>query len=173
MQRVNIDIITTDAGERESREVEFADVGLELAVTVNRIDDNGFVTLDVEPTVSSPSGDVDLGDGEFTLIQRRTVDSGLIRMRDGQTLILSGIIQDSDRTTVTKVPILGDLPLIGALFRGSETTNTRSEVIVLVTPNVMRDTEFSTYGYGYTPGPEVQEVLERNGQNYLSPTAPR
>lgn len=173
VQRVNIDIITTDAGERESREVEFADVGLELAVTVNRIDDNGFVTLDVEPTVSSPSGDVDLGDGEFTLIQRRTVDSGLIRMRDGQTLILSGIIQDSDRTTVTKVPILGDLPLIGALFRGSETTNTRSEVIVLVTPNVMRDTEFSTYGYGYTPGPEVQEVLERNGQNYLSPTAPR
>ncbi len=174
VQRVNIDIVSTDAGERESQEVEFADVGLQLAVTVNRIDDNGFVTVDVEPTVSSPVSTQDLGAaGEVTLVQSRSVDSGLIRMRDGQTLILSGIIQDSDRTTVSKVPILGDLPLIGALFRNTSTQNNRSEVIVLLTPNIIRDTEFSTFGYGYTPGPEVQEVLQQNGQNYFSPTAPR
>ncbi|MDY6941053.1 MAG: AMIN domain-containing protein [Cyanobacteriota bacterium] len=175
VQRINVEFIDTDAGTRESREVEFADVGLQLAVSVQRIDDNGFVTVDVEPTVSSPVQTVDLGDdtGEVTLVQSRSVDSGSIRMRDGQTLILSGIIQDSDRTTVSKVPILGDIPLIGALFRNTSRENTRSEVIVLLTPNIIRDTEFSTFGYGYTPGPEIQEVLQRNGQNYLSPTAPR
>jgi type IV pilus assembly protein PilQ len=172
-QRVNVSFTDTPNGQRETREVEVVDVGLILNVQVQRIDDNGFVTLVTNPTVSSPGGNtIDLGQGQsFTPIQRRTVTSGRIRVRDGQTLILSGIIQDQDRTTVTKWPILGDLPLIGALFRNTTTENRRNEVIVLLTPNIMRDSEVSTFGYGYTPGPEARELLEQN--NVIDLTQPR
>lgn len=172
-QRVNVSFTDTPNGQRETREVEVVDVGLILNVQVQRIDDNGFVTLVTNPTVSSPGGDtIDLGQGQsFTPIQRRTVTSGRVRVRDGQTLILSGIIQDQDRTSVTKWPILGDLPLIGSLFRNTRTENRRNEVIVLLTPNIMRDTDTSTFGYGYTPGPEARELLEQN--NVIDLTQPR
>lgn len=137
--------------------------GLSLAVKVERIDDNGFVSLSVSPTVSAPGGSTQTTDGEITLLSSRSLQSGLIRLRDGQTLILSGIIQESDRVTVSKLPILGDIPLIGALFRRSNKTNERREVIVLLTPQVMDDSENSNYGYNYTPSPQVRQVLERRG----------
>ena len=130
---------------------------------VERIDDNGFVSLSVAPTVSAPAGTVTTTDGEIGLRSGRSLQSGLLRLRDGQTLILSGIIQDQDRTTVTKLPILGDIPLLGALFRKSNRTNERREVIVLMTPQIMDDSERSSYGYNYTPSPQVRQILERRG----------
>ena len=99
------------------------------------------------------------------MVSERSLTSGVVRLRDGQTLILSGIIQDQDRTTVSKLPILGDLPLIGSLFRRTERTNERREVIVLLTPQVMDDSENSAYGYNYTPSPQVRQILERRGLN--------
>jgi type IV pilus assembly protein PilQ len=140
------------------------DAGLTLAVKVDRIDDNGFVSLSVSPTVSAPSNSVPTpGDGNITLLSERSLRSGQIRLRDGQTLILSGIIQDSERTSVSKVPILGDIPLLGSLFRKTNKANQRNEVIVLLTPQVMDDSERSSYGYNYNPSPEVRQMLERRG----------
>jgi type IV pilus assembly protein PilQ len=162
---VNVSFNDTISGTRESREVIKEDVGLELAVTVNRVDDNGFVTLVANPSVSAPIGqeNTDNDGGFVTLIQQRSVESGQIRMRDGQTLILSGIIQDSDRTTVTKVPILGDIPILGALFRSTNRSNERQEVIVLLTPNILDDSDYNTFGYGYTPSREARDILEQQG----------
>ncbi|PLZ25657.1 hypothetical protein CBP28_15355, partial [Fischerella thermalis WC559] len=97
------------------------------------------------------------------LVSERSLNSGLIRLRDGQTLILSGIIQDTERATVSKLPILGDLPLIGSLFRRTNKQNQRNEVIVLLTPQIIDDSEKSSYGYSYTPSPEVRQILERRG----------
>lgn len=161
----NITLQTTDTsgGSRTERNIVKQNVGLTLNVKIERIDDNGFVSLSVAPTVSAPSGTTDTGNGSITLVAQRSLTSGLIRLRDGQTLILSGIIQDSDRTTISKIPILGDLPLIGALFRSTNRNNQRNEVIVLLTPQIMDDSENSSYGYNYTPSPEVRQILERRG----------
>ncbi|AFZ26431.1 type II secretory pathway, component HofQ [Cylindrospermum stagnale PCC 7417] len=146
---------------------EKTDVGLTLAVKVDRIDDNGFVSLSVAPIVKAPQSSAILnvsGNNQtIFLVSERSLQSGLIRLRDGQTLILSGIIQDQDRTTISKIPILGDIPLIGSLFRRTNRTNERREVIVLLTPNVMDDTQNSSYGYNYSPSPEVRQILERRG----------
>ncbi|MHC0065652.1 AMIN domain-containing protein [Nostoc sp. UIC 10890] len=146
---------------------EKTEVGLTLGVKIERIDDNGFVSLSVAPVVKAPQSSEQLVVGESSqtifLVSERSLNSGLIRLRDGQTLILSGIIQDEDRTTVSKVPILGDLPLIGALFRRTNKDNQRKEVIVLLTPQIMDDTENSAYGYNYAPSPEVRQILERRG----------
>ncbi|MBH8561467.1 AMIN domain-containing protein [Nostoc sp. CENA67] len=154
----------------ETISAEKDQVGLTLAVKVERIDDNGFVSLSVAPVVKAPQAPatINVGGGgsqQIFLVSERSLNSGLIRLRDGQTLILSGIIQDSDRTSVSKIPILGDLPLIGSLFRSTNRQNQRNEVIVLLTPQIMDDTENSAYGYNYTPSPQVRDILERRGLN--------
>ena len=161
---VSVERESTSAGTVQTTEFETEDAGLILGLVVQRIDDNGFVTLAVNPSVTSPVETRNTGGGgSITLLSRRELSSGQIRMRDGQTLILAGIIQDSERTTVSKVPILGDIPLLGALFRSTNRQNQRQEVIVLVTPQIMDDSGRSTFGYSYTPSPQTREVLQRGG----------
>ncbi|MGB3203458.1 MAG: secretin N-terminal domain-containing protein [Crinalium sp.] len=137
--------------------------GLILDVQVSRIDDNGFVTLNVNPTISAPASSAATPQGNITLLQQRTAQSGQLRLRDGQTLIMSGIIQETDQTTVTKVPILGDIPILGALFRSTNRQNQRNEVIVLLTPQIMDDSNRSSFGYNYNPSTEVRQILQQTG----------
>jgi type IV pilus assembly protein PilQ len=160
---ITLKITDTVGGSRTDKTFEKQKVGLTLNVKIERIDDNGFVSLSVAPTVNSPTSSSDTGNGAISLVAERSIQSGLIRLRDGQTLILSGIIQDQDRTTVSKLPILGDIPLLGALFRKTNRQNERREVIVLLTPQIMDDSERSSYGYNYTPSPQIRQVLERRG----------
>ncbi|WP_445636807.1 General secretion pathway protein GspD [Nostoc sp. DSM 114161] len=162
------EIVRDDNLATETISAEKDRVGLTLAVKVERIDDNGFVSLSVAPVVKAPQAPatINVGGGgsqQIFLVSERSLNSGSIRLRDGQTLILSGIIQDSDRTSVSKIPILGDLPLIGSLFRSTNRSNQRNEVIVLLTPQIMDDSENSSYGYNYTPSPQVRQMLERRG----------
>jgi type IV pilus assembly protein PilQ len=159
--------IDGDSGARTITPV-IGEAGLTLTVDVERIDDNGFISLSVSPTVSSVGNTqiFDSGDGAenlLNLLNKRELTSGSIRLRDGQTLILSGIIQDSERTAVSKVPFLGDLPLIGALFRSTNKTGERAEVVVLVTPQVMDDSPASEWGYDYKVGSDVQKLLQQQG----------
>ena len=152
---------TTSGIVSETTEFELADAGLTLGVVLDRIDDNGFITLQVNPTVTSPTQTFDTGEGEITLLSTRNLQSGRVRLRDGQTLVLSGIISETDRTNVSKVPILGDLPIIGSLFRRTTRSNTRTEAVVLVTPEILDDSEFSDFGYGYVPQIETQQFINR------------
>lgn len=150
---------------RETRTILFEDVGLTLAIQVERIDDNGFVTVTVNPEISS-LGDRIATDASNSAqfgreITKRRVESGKIRLRDGQTLIISGIIQEEERTTVSKIPLLGDLPIIGALFRNSRDENERAETIVLLTPQILDDGDRSSWGYRYNPSPDALQMMER------------
>ena len=82
-------------------------------------------------------------------------------MEDGQTLVITGVIKETDRSNVTKTPILGDLPILGALFRNTSRTKERREVVVLVTPKILDDSDKSMFGYGYNPGKEAQQYLSK------------
>ncbi|MEL4898571.1 hypothetical protein [Crocosphaera sp. Alani8] len=143
------------------------DAGLTLAINVDKIDDNGYINVTVSPTIAAV-GDVqvfdsgaDGGTNNLFLLNRRELSSGLIRLRDGQTLILSGIISESDQSTTSKVPLLGDIPLLGALFRSQTDTSQRTEVIVLLTPQILHDS--GQWGYNYQPGRGTAEVLRDQG----------
>lgn len=136
--------------------------GVILNVSVDQIDDNGFVTLNLSPEVSAPSGTFEIEGGTTgTLLQQRRLETGQVRLRDGQALVLTGIIQDQDRIELSKVPILGDIPLLGRLFRRETKARERSELVVVVTPKILNDSEQSTYGYEYTPSPEAEQLLNR------------
>ena len=130
---------TTDASGITQTSQQRDEAGLSLDVAVSKIDDNGFVSLSINPEVSVPEP-AGLQDGiPIFNITKRSLSSGRVRLRDGQSLILTGVIQDSDREQVTKWPVLGDLPLLGRLFRASGQTTQRSELVIIVTPKVLAD----------------------------------
>ena len=130
---------------------------------VNKIDDNGFVTLNLNPEISVPiPAGVQQGVPIFD-ISARKLKSGDVRLRDGQSLILTGVISDSDRQQVQKWPILGDIPLIGQLFRQTTSSREKNELVVIVTPRVLDDDEGGRYGYGYLPSTPASRQLVQSG----------
>ena len=167
---ITTDVQVTEGVVVTTTNFETEDAGLNLQVQIERIDDNGFVNLSVAPSISAPAGTFQTSsnlEDVAVLLARRQLTSGQIRVRDGQTLVLSGIIQETDRTTVSKVPILGDIPLLGALFRSTSDVNERRELVVLLTPEVIDDSDESVYGYSYTPGEDVQQLIENRQQDQL------
>ncbi|MEB3281725.1 MAG: AMIN domain-containing protein [Lyngbya sp.] len=168
VKRVDVNVFQEEGvGSRTERQPQFEDVGLEVSINVERIDDNGFVTINVNPSVTAITGRIELIEGNpnggfATETSRREYQSGRIRLRDGQTLIVSGIIQEQDRVTASKIPFLGDLPIIGALFRSSTRETGRAEVVVLVTPMIMDESDRAPFGYEYNVSPDAREMLQRN-----------
>ena len=135
--------------------------GLTLTVGVDKIDDNGFVSMNIIPKLGFPvpAGNVD-GIPFYNIDTRELLANG-IRLRDRQTLIVSGVISERQSEVVKKWPFLGDLPIFGALFRASQSERTKEELVVVVTPQVLDDEQGGLYGYGYySPGTvDVQQVL--------------
>jgi type IV pilus assembly protein PilQ len=152
---------TVGLSTRTKLKVTKENAGLTLSVRMEKIDDNGFVSLQVSPSIKNIYDQFRLGANTFALLAERKVNSGTIRLRDNQSLILSGIISDQDRVSVQKVPILGDLPILGSLFRRTTRDSQRREVIVLLTPQIMDDSDRSTFGYAYVPGAEARRALDK------------
>ena len=137
--------------------------GLTVEVEVSKIDDNGFVTLSLSPEISVPiPAGIQQGVPIFNIAARK-LSSGNVRLRDGQSLILTGVITESDREQVRKWPILGDMPLIGQLFRQSASSREKNELVVIVTPMVLDDEQGGRFGYGYRPGTAAGRQLMQSG----------
>jgi type IV pilus assembly protein PilQ len=115
-------------------------VGVKLGAKVLGIDQNSYVTFTMTPIVTGISGSFNIvGCGAVSKINNRRVDTGAVRIKDGETLVLTGVIQETDVETVYKYPILGNIPLLGSLFRSKTNNNDKRELIVLVTPKVLDD----------------------------------
>jgi type IV pilus assembly protein PilQ len=128
--------------------------GLVLGARVEKIDDNGFVTFVLSPSVSAITDTEEAPTGcgsKLSILSIRSLDTGALRVRDGQTLIMTGVISDSDRAEVRKWPILGDIPFIGSLFRASGTRREKRELVIMVTPKIINDELGGAYGYGFRP----------------------
>ncbi|MFN9620472.1 MAG: type II secretion system protein GspD [Synechococcaceae cyanobacterium] len=140
--------------------------GLVLGARVEKIDDNGYVTFTLSPSISAvtdvESAPENCGD-DFNILSVRSLDTGAVRVRDGQTLILTGVISDLDQEEVKKWPIVGDLPLVGQFFRSSGKTRQKRELVILVTPRIINDTDGGTFGYGWQPSTPQSRELMRNG----------
>ena len=114
--------------------------GITFGAKVDKIDDNGFVTFALSPAISSVTRSVEIsGCGIQNTLSVRKLDTGSIRVKNGDTLILTGVLQDSDTVTTSKVPILGDIPFLGSLFRNNSTQKRKSELVILVTPRILKD----------------------------------
>ncbi len=120
--------------------VKIDKVGVILDISVFNIDDNGYVNVLLKPQVSSINDQTRDANGNLvTLLTRRNLDIQRLRLRDGQTFVLGGVIREVDRNLVQKIPILGDLPILGSLFRTTSAQNERREVALMVTPHILKD----------------------------------
>lgn len=156
-------ITGVDATETANGSTQFQNTrenaGLTVDVSVQKIDDNGFVTLTLDPEISVPiPAGTQQGVAIFN-IQARKLRSGRVRLRDGQSLILTGVINEQDRQQVQKWPILGDIPLIGQLFRQSASSRVKDELVIIVTPRILDDDQGGSFGYGYRAGTSASRQL--------------
>ena len=135
--QVPIDAVQGDGG---ACTYSYDTVGVKLGAKIISIDDNNYVTFAMTPTVTGLSGSFTVvGCGSVSKINKRRLDTGAIRIKDGETLVLTGVIQETDVDTLYKLPLLGDLPLLGSLFRSKTKSNDKRELIILVTPKVLDD----------------------------------
>jgi type II secretory pathway component GspD/PulD (secretin) len=111
--------------------VQTIDVGVRLRLTPT-IGADGTITAELHPEYSQIIG----FNNNFPIVANRKVDATL-RVRDGETIVLGGLFQDVDSETITKFPVLGDLPVLGAFFRNRQRTHNRDEVVFFITPHVL------------------------------------
>jgi general secretion pathway protein D len=111
--------------------VQTIDVGVRLRLTPT-IGADGTITAELHPEYSQIIG----FNNSFPIVANRKVDATL-RVHDGETIVLGGLFQDVDSETVTKFPVLGDLPVLGGFFRNRQTTHNKDEVVFFITPHVL------------------------------------
>jgi len=114
-------------------QVIYVDIGIKLEVKPT-IGPDGYITCDITPTVSSLR---ELIQNQYPRTIERTATTTM-RVKDGETIVIGGLIQDEDREVVDKVPLLGDLPIVGALFKTTtKGPDVKSEVVIMITPKVL------------------------------------
>lgn len=121
---------TTTTGTIES--TRFADIGTTLRVTP-RVSPDGWITMLVHPEVSTLTAALDAG----PRISTREADA-TIRVRDGETIVIGGLIRREDSRNNGKVPILGDIPILGLFFRKSSADLSSTELVVFITPHIIK-----------------------------------
>ena len=118
--------------------IEFRDTGVILSVTP-RVNDSGRVILEIEQEVSNVLETTTSGIDSPTIQQRKIKTTVVVS--DGETLTLGGLIQEQHDDRRGKVPIVGDIPLLGTLFRDKTDKEEKTELLILIRPSVVRDQE--------------------------------
>lgn len=122
------------------------DNGIKVTITPF-ISPDGYVTLDIKPEYKTikeqvyATGETGEQDLAATLLQRRDLDLKGVRIKDGETLVIGGMIQENETKSVNKIPFLGDLPVIGMFFRSTGTSKSKEEMVIMLTPQIVIDTE--------------------------------
>ena len=119
---------------------ETADVGVQLSV-VGSVSSDGYITLNLHPEVSVVRLDPVQASGvalNLPTITRRYTDQ-VVRVKDGSTIVIGGLINDQEVSTMTKVPLLGDLPVLGNFFKHTNKTKDHSEVVIFINASVVND----------------------------------
>jgi pilus assembly protein CpaC len=128
----------------DSISVEFKEFGIAMAFTPTVLDD-GLINLaisveesSIDTRPASPSIELGVGSGTPSLLTRRA--NTTIELRDGQSFAIAGLLQDDFADTVEQVPWLGDVPILGALFRSSSYLRGETELVILATPRLVQPT---------------------------------
>jgi general secretion pathway protein D len=129
--------VTTDG--QTINTVEYEDIGIILTVTPH-ISPDRVVEMEVIPEISTLTGEtIQISETvNAPVFAKRSAETGVV-VPDGKTVVIGGLMEDSETTTVRKVPLLGDIPFLGALFRRKITSETKTELLIFLTPHVVTD----------------------------------
>jgi type IV pilus secretin PilQ/predicted competence protein len=122
-----------------SANVQYLLTGIQLTVTPT-INADGRITLDINPTVSQPGTQAS---GQAAAIGAPSIESRnaktTVLVKDGETIVIGGLISESLTDNISKIPVLGDIPVLGWLFKSKHVDRTRTELLIFVTPNILPD----------------------------------
>ncbi len=128
--------VTTISGGATSTEVRFTEAGVKLSLTPSIIEDD-YVVVTVAPEVSSITGWRGEND-QYPEVSTREAEASM-RINNNETFVLGGLLSEEETLTNGKVPFLGDIPLMGALFRSKTKEFVRKEIIITVTPQIINN----------------------------------
>jgi len=166
-QRVGY-LSTTATETTTTQTVEFLDTGIQL-IFRPFISTNGMIRMELAPSVSEASlRTVTDANGILVTIPDELTNelTTNVRIRDGETMVLGGLFRESNSVARRQVPFLGDIPILGAAFRGQEDRVDRSEIIFLITPSIVHDEQL------WATGAEMQDYaseLQLGGRANLLP----
>lgn len=143
---------TVSTGGFATTTIQYKDTGVSLAVTPS-VNAGNIVTMQINQGVTDV-GQIDNATGQRTFLQRR-IDSK-VAIRSGETLVLGGLIRDNTTNGKSGIPLLQDIPVLGTLFGSNNTNKVRTELLVVITPRVVRSDQ------------DVREVSEEMRQRMKS-----
>jgi type II secretory pathway component GspD/PulD (secretin) len=114
-------------------QVNYVDIGVKVNITPI-INSDGYITTTLHAERSTITGLVQT----FPILDQREANSTL-RVKDGDTIVLGGMLDDETTKSLSKIPLLGDIPIFGAFFRSVQTTKLHNEVVFLITPHIVAE----------------------------------
>ena len=152
----------TEGAVNPFQTIERQDVGLVLRFTP-QINEGNSVKLDIEQEISNVS-ESDVASDIIT--QERRIQTSVL-VDDRKILVLGGLTRDEGRDSVTKTPLLGDIPLLGNLFRSTQTSKVKADLMIFIRPVILRDTNSATLAtgskYNYLKTRQLDSQLEDRG----------
>ena len=118
--------------------IERKDVGITLKIKP-QISEGDYIRLDLSQEISAIGATITVGNGATDRITTKRSAKTNIVVKNGETVVIGGLIQDQDEEIVTKVPFLGDIPGLGWLFKTKSKTKTKTNLMILLTPRIVKD----------------------------------
>lgn len=115
-------------------QVQYQDIGTKVQLTPRVLPD-GYVELKINPDISNL---LDLVNQQYPRTANRTANVTL-RVKDGDTMVLAGLLRESENFSKRKIPLLGDIPLLGEMFKFETRSKQKNEVVIMVTPHILAD----------------------------------
>lgn len=138
-------------------EVKFVDVGIKLKVTP-QIGEDDYVTMKIHPEVSTARR---VAEVKNTVARDTTEADTTMMVKNGETIILGGLIKDEKKKTINKIPLLGDIPLIGLAFQNKNIQDVKKEIIVFITPHILTNETRQTVSRQ-----EFKATMDRTGMTH-------
>jgi general secretion pathway protein D len=154
---------TVTTGGNVSSNIQYKDTGVNLSVTPS-VNSGNMVVMQLNQSVTDV-GSIDAATGQRSFLQRQI--GSKVAVRSGETIVLGGLIRDNSTVGRTGIPFLSDIPIVGNLFGTSSKNSGRTELLVMITPRVVRsDTEIKDLAN------DVRERMKGLLPGKLFPTAP-
>ncbi len=138
--------VSTSYIQKETIQKIEANISFEVTPWVGPNDE---LTLEIKPDFETPVGEFSPDKKLIPAINTRSLSS-TVRLKDGETIVLGGLIQESESNSEDKVPLLGDIPIIGSLFSSVNKKKTKGELLIYLTPKISYGDDFGSLYYNYS-----------------------